>query len=91
MTLVGGPGGAGVGLIPGFGPFLSEQLGGTYDIISWDPRGVGKYTLCVFFSGFDLHARFDDDTSVTIAQEKSHVSRLRKNRKGSSRTRLCGR
>jgi len=27
---------------------MSEQLNGTYDIVSWDPRGVGNYTLYVF-------------------------------------------
>lgn len=46
---VGGPGGSGLGLIQLFGPIASELLNGTYDIVSWDPRGVGNYTLYVFF------------------------------------------
>ena len=38
----GGPGGSGVGLVLfGFGEFLGEQLDGRFDIVGFDPRGVG--------------------------------------------------
>lgn len=38
----GGPGGSGVGLVlDGFGQFLEANLGGRFDVIGFDPRGVG--------------------------------------------------
>lgn len=38
----GGPGGSGVGLVlDGFGEFLHEQLDGRFDVVGFDPRGVG--------------------------------------------------
>ncbi|KAM0787663.1 hypothetical protein ACM66B_003726 [Microbotryomycetes sp. NB124-2] len=38
----GGPGGSGVTLAAGFGPVLSRVLNGSYDIIGFDPRGIGR-------------------------------------------------
>ena len=38
----GGPGGSGVGLVLfGFGEFLRDNLGGRFDVVGFDPRGVG--------------------------------------------------
>ncbi|KAF8314504.1 hypothetical protein DL93DRAFT_1072901 [Clavulina sp. PMI_390] len=37
----GGPGGSGVAFIKRAGPQLSEIFDGRYDIVSWDPRGLG--------------------------------------------------
>ena len=38
----GGPGGSGVGLVlEGFGEFLHANLGGRFDVVGFDPRGVG--------------------------------------------------
>ena len=38
----GGPGGSGVGFVlDGFGEFLAEQLDGRFDVVGFDPRGVG--------------------------------------------------
>ena len=38
----GGPGGSGVGLVlDGFGQFLEANLGGRFDVVGFDPRGVG--------------------------------------------------
>ena len=41
----GGPGSPGIELIVDFGPVFSNDFQGAYDIVSWDPRGVGLYTL----------------------------------------------
>ncbi|KAK4047005.1 hypothetical protein OIV83_005691 [Microbotryomycetes sp. JL201] len=38
----GGPGGSGVTLAAGFGPALSRVVNGSYDIIGFDPRGIGQ-------------------------------------------------
>lgn len=43
----GGPGESGIDLIAGYGQLMSNLTGGYYDIVSWDPRGVG-YTTSVF-------------------------------------------
>ena len=40
----GGPGDSGIGFLQLFGETFNEIFRGTYDIVSWDPRGVG-YTL----------------------------------------------
>ncbi|KAL1709294.1 Alpha/Beta hydrolase protein [Schizophyllum commune] len=37
----GGPGGSGVEFVLGYGPDLSTMVGGGYDVVSWNPRGVG--------------------------------------------------
>jgi pimeloyl-ACP methyl ester carboxylesterase len=38
----GGPGGSGVGFVlDGFGEFLRDNLGGRFDVVGFDPRGVG--------------------------------------------------
>ena len=38
----GGPGGSGVGMVlAGFGNYLSGLLGGRFDVVGFDPRGVG--------------------------------------------------
>ncbi|KZT54877.1 hypothetical protein CALCODRAFT_404705, partial [Calocera cornea HHB12733] len=40
FTNPGGPGGSGTAYLVERGPALSKILGGRYDILSWDPRGV---------------------------------------------------
>jgi len=47
----GGPGGSGVQAIAQTGLPFHQALQGAYDIVSWDPRGVG-HTLYVHVRGF---------------------------------------
>ena len=38
----GGPGGSGVGFVlNGFGEYLRDNLGGRFDVVGFDPRGIG--------------------------------------------------
>ncbi|KAF9644796.1 hypothetical protein BDM02DRAFT_3263355 [Thelephora ganbajun] len=45
----GGPGGSGLEAIKTLGPSFSQDLQGAFDVVSWDPRGVGHtlYVLAV--------------------------------------------
>lgn len=38
----GGPGGSGTTGLPVFAPLMSASVRATFDIVSWDPRGVGN-------------------------------------------------
>ena len=40
----GGPGGSGIGMVETDAPMFGEELRGSYDIIGFDPRGVGQST-----------------------------------------------
>ena len=40
----GGPGGSGIGMVETDAPMFGEELQGAYDIIGFDPRGVGQST-----------------------------------------------
>ena len=45
--LTGGPGVSGVEALNSMSTLLLDQTGGYYDIVSWDPRGVGNLTVSV--------------------------------------------
>ncbi|KAG8844400.1 hypothetical protein FRB91_002625 [Serendipita sp. 411] len=50
----GGPGGSGVGLISNLGPIFQTVVGNEFDIIGFDPRGVGHTTPVVDVFPFPL-------------------------------------
>ena len=56
----GGPGGSGVGFaLSGFGQFLHDNLDGRFDVVGFDPRGVGNSDpLHCFESEDELNAFF---------------------------------
>ena len=41
LAVLGGPGGSGLEAIEGFAQSLVNITGGHYDMVTWDPRGVG--------------------------------------------------
>lgn len=45
LEFVGGPALSGIIFLSGLGAQISANVQGQYDIVSWDPRGVGSYTL----------------------------------------------
>lgn len=52
----GGPGGSGIDLVDSSGTYFSKNLTGAYDIVGFDPRGVGASTAVDCLSDADLDA-----------------------------------
>lgn len=72
----GGPGGPGVAALQQLSAFFPSELHERFDLVSWDPRGVGESTAVQCFDGPTAEARFRGDTPlvpVTTAQEKAVV------------------
>jgi pimeloyl-ACP methyl ester carboxylesterase len=61
----GGPGGSGVGYVGGFDAAGLER----YDIVGWDPRGVGSSTPVTCFGRADLDRYLSMDSSPDDASE----------------------
>ena len=61
----GGPGGSGVGYVGNFNAVGLEN----YDIVGWDPRGVGRSTPVTCFGKDDLDHYFSMDSSPDNAEE----------------------
>ncbi|KAL1759042.1 Alpha/Beta hydrolase protein [Schizophyllum commune] len=73
----GGPGGSGVEYILEYGHNISAMTGGHYDIVSWDPRGVGHSTpgppTC-FDSDDDWEALFNGTLEVTGIEIRGNLT-----------------
>ncbi|KAI9058622.1 alpha/beta-hydrolase [Trametes sanguinea] len=62
----GGPGGSGLDTLNTIGPELVALSGGRYDIVSWDPRGVGPLTVPGDIYCFDSVEEYDNFWKGTI-------------------------
>ncbi|HVQ90392.1 MAG TPA: alpha/beta fold hydrolase [Mycobacteriales bacterium] len=60
----GGPGASGVQLVRGAGAAFDEIAGGRFDIVGFDPRGVGASTSVRCFAGAQEQALFYANESV---------------------------
>ncbi|KAF9646745.1 alpha/beta-hydrolase [Thelephora ganbajun] len=69
----GGPGNSGVDLIAQNGQNISLLFRGTYDIVSWDPRGVGLYTFPGAVTCFNSQAEEGAFFQNTIVQSINHT------------------
>jgi pimeloyl-ACP methyl ester carboxylesterase len=71
----GGPGGSGVQYAEAAAPLIGEQLGGRFDVVSFDPRGVGQSApiRCLSSKQLDTwigyEASPDDPTQVAKQDE----------------------
>ena len=66
----GGPGGSGVGLtLFGFGEFLAANLDGRFDVVGFDPRGVGFSDPLHCFDSEDELFEFFDAQGVVFPYE----------------------
>jgi pimeloyl-ACP methyl ester carboxylesterase len=66
----GGPGASGVATLPSFGKDY-EQLRTRYDLVSFDPRGVGRSAPVQCENDVQLDAYFQQDTSPDDAAERT--------------------
>jgi pimeloyl-ACP methyl ester carboxylesterase len=76
FTNPGGPGGQGLTQIPGWIDFFPQPLKARFDIVSWDPRGIGFSTAIQCFSSEEAEANFlkdNADSPVTAAQEPAYI------------------
>lgn len=72
----GGPGGPGVAALQQMSGFFPAALRERFDLVSWDPRGVGESTAVQCFDSPAAEARFRGDTPlvpVGAAQEKAVI------------------
>ncbi len=74
----GGPGGSGITTLPAFGDDY-RTLRTRYDLVSFDPRGVGRSSGVTCLSDKDLDAYYAADaTPATKDEEKALVGRVNK-------------
>lgn len=72
----GGPGGPGVAALQQLSTFFPAELRERFDLVSWDPRGVGQSTAVQCFDSPEAEARFRGDTPmvpVGRAQQKALI------------------
>jgi pimeloyl-ACP methyl ester carboxylesterase len=69
VTNPGGPGGSGVGFV--FGNDFGSALTRRFDVVSWDPRGVGRSTA--FTCGDHVEKFLGDDPDPDDAEEQSEI------------------
>jgi pimeloyl-ACP methyl ester carboxylesterase len=55
---LGGPGGGGTALLPAWLELFPAELRARFDLISWDPRGIGASTAVQCFDTLDDEQRF---------------------------------
>ena len=72
----GGPGGSGIELVDNAGSYFSKNLTGSYDIVGFDPRGVGASTAvdCLTDAELDAERAGANDPatpSATATQERA--------------------
>ncbi|OJU84290.1 MAG: hypothetical protein BGO11_02175 [Solirubrobacterales bacterium 70-9] len=84
----GGPGSSGVDALkdPLTVAALDRAGGGRFDVVSWDPRGVGAGSRVRCFTGKRAEARFWGDLSIPTTAAASRAYR----RKAAAYARRCG-
>lgn len=72
----GGPGGAGTEQIPAWIGLLPDGLQQRFDVVSWDPRGIGESTGVQCFDSQAAEAAFLGDSAdfpVTAAEQQTYI------------------
>src|SRR5919199_2488436 len=76
----GGPGGAGTVQIPDWYLQLPRVVRRRFDVVSWDPRGIGQSTAVQCFPSQAAEAAFlggAADFPVTAAEKRTYIARWR--------------
>jgi pimeloyl-ACP methyl ester carboxylesterase len=63
----GGPGNDGISLLRGAGPLIRAATHGRFDVVSWDPRGLGQSTPILCPEGNDAFYNADPATPEGLA------------------------
>lgn len=74
----GGPGGPGVAALPVVARFFSPQVRARFDLVSWDPRGVGESTSVQCFASLAAENAFMSKVPaipVGSSQERQLIAR----------------
>ncbi|WP_236756051.1 alpha/beta hydrolase [Actinomyces radicidentis] len=70
----GGPGGSGVDLVQSADGYFSDTLLKSYDVVGFDPRGVGSSTAVDCLTDAELDAERAGDDEEPIAEETSDAA-----------------
>ena len=73
----GGPGGTGTAQIPGWIHFVPATVLERFDIVSWDPRGIGESTSIQCFDTADDEGAFLGESAnfpVGTVQQQAHIA-----------------
>ena len=74
----GGPGGSGIQLAEASGSYFSKNLTGSYDVVGFDPRGVGSSTAVDCLSDAELDAERAGTNKPAVVSAVSTVERAQK-------------
>jgi pimeloyl-ACP methyl ester carboxylesterase len=77
----GGPGGSGTGQITSWSTLLPAGLADRFDVVSWDPRGIGESTAVQCFDSQEAEGRFlgaASDYPTTPAAAAAYVDTWRR-------------
>lgn len=75
LAVLGGPGGSGLEAIEGFAQSLVNITGGHYDMVTWDPRGVGFSSWVDSSADRDVPSYLSFTPSVLETSSASTLSR----------------
>ncbi|GAB3655589.1 alpha/beta hydrolase [Actinocorallia lasiicapitis] len=74
----GGPGGSGLEFVAGAGRLFSDELREKFDIVGFDPRGVGQSSPVRCLTGPQLDEFYETDTSPDSAAEQKKLNDVSK-------------
>lgn len=74
----GGPGGSGVEMVANIDGVLGNALTSAFDVVGFDPRGVGKSAPLDCLSDADLNAYVDLPTPTTASEMKAVAAETKK-------------
>lgn len=65
----GGPGASGMEFVEGFAGMMDDEIKAAYDLVGWDPRGVGDSSAVECFDDGRKDEEFADDEAATTVED----------------------